>query len=80
MEDVQHDELESEIQVITIVLDPSNPAPQVDLGKVHPVWALSVLKQIVDALDMVSPEPDITYDNVVIYTGNYDFLGDDDDE
>lgn len=68
MENAEH-ELESQIEVITIVLDPSNPAPQVDLGKVHPVWALSVLRQVIDALEVVAPEPDITYNGELIYTG-----------
>lgn len=77
MENVEHD-LEPQIQVITIVLDPSNPAPQVDLGKVHPVWALSILRQVTDALDVVSPEPDITYDGDLIYTG-ISWVDDDDD-
>lgn len=77
MEIPDHD-LEPQIQVITIVIDPSNPAPQVDLGKVHPIWALSILRQVVECLDVVAPEPDITYDGSLIYTGIV-WVDDDDD-
>lgn len=64
---------------ITILFDgDEDVSPRVDLGHMHPFAAIVVLESVVEALKMLVPDPEITYDDSVIFKTVY--LSDDDDD
>ena len=64
---------------ITILFDgDEDVSPRVNLGHIHPFAAIVVLQSVVEALELLVPDPEITYDDSVIFKTVY--LSDDDDD
>lgn len=59
------------IEVITIILDPTEMAPRIDLGKIPPHIALAIFNKAAEALEASLPYPTIKYDDVIIATDMY---------
>lgn len=53
--------------VITILIDPDSPYPEVDLGDVPPHAAICFFNQAVIALEEIMTPPQITYEGNIIY-------------
>lgn len=59
------------IEVITIILDPTEMAPRIDLGRVPPHIALAIFSKAAEALEASLPYPTIRYDDIIIATDMY---------
>jgi hypothetical protein len=77
MED--EEDFDTGIEVITIILDPNEMAPRIDLGKVSPHVAINIFNKAVEALEASLPYPTITYDDVIIAIDMYNGEEFDDD-
>jgi len=55
-----------DISVITISIN--NGPPEVDLGTVHPLQAITILQSIVDSLKQCIMGPTIKYNDVLLYS------------
>lgn len=72
------EDFDTGIEAITIILDPLDDAPRIDLGRVPPHIALVIFLKAAEALEGAMPYPTISYDNVIISTDMY--TGEDFDE
>lgn len=58
--------------VITIIFESNEDiSPRVDLGEIHPFAAIVVLESVIEALKLLVPDPEITYDDRLIFKTTY---------
>lgn len=72
------EEIPNVISVITIVVDPDDGLPRIDLGSMSPIYAYTILKTCTDALYSVIPPPTVIWNDEVI-ADFADLMLDDDD-
>lgn len=72
------DSIENVINVITIVVDPEQGRPRLDIGNISPLAAYTLLQAATDALYDCIPTTSVVFDDEVI--NEYDFVIDDDDD
>lgn len=73
------EDFDTGIEVITIILDPTEMAPRIDLGRIPPHIAIAIFNKAAEALEASLPCPTITYDNMIIATDLYSGEDFDDD-
>ena len=74
-----NEDFDTGIEVITIILDPTEMAPRIDLGRIPPHIAIAIFNKAAEALEASLPYPTITYDNMIIATDLYSGEDFDDD-
>jgi hypothetical protein len=77
---VESEELPSVISIITVVVDPDEGVPRVDLGSMSPAYAYTMLRSAAEAVYDTIPLPTVISNGEVIADFAWlDNLDDDDD-